>query len=168
MGGLIPRLLRFRLPGRRPPRAPACADPQGTLVYHLATVAATIPDELTDLLTTNVLGHVSAVRRDGSMAHYLMWMDWDGEHVLTSSMVGSRKAAHWVRDPHVTVSVVDDDNDWRFLIIRGRVVETRPDDGLAFIDKMSERYTGQPYRFRERPREIFVIEPDHVIARTGR
>jgi hypothetical protein len=40
----------------------------------------------------------------------------------------------------------------------------RPDTGLAFIDKMSERYTGGPYRFRERDREIFVIEIDHLVA----
>ena len=53
-------------------------------------------------------------------------------------------------------------------VIRGQVVGTRPDEGLAFIDKMSQRYTGQPYRFRERPREIFLIKPDHVIAQTGR
>ena len=131
-------------------------------------MAATIPEELTDLLTTDVVGHVSAKRRDGSIAQYLMWVDWDGEHVLTSSPVGSRKAANWARDPHVTLSVVDHGDPWRYLIIRGRVAATRPDEGLAFIDRMSERYTGQPYRFRDRPREIFVIEPDHVIARTGR
>ena len=131
-------------------------------------MADRIPDDLTDLLTTDVLGHVSAVRRDGSVAQYLMWMDYDGEHVLTSSMVGSRKAANWRRNPAVTVSVVDRTDDWRYLIIRGRVVGTRPDEGLAFIDRMSMRYTGQPYRFRERPREVFVIEPDHVISSSGR
>jgi len=131
-------------------------------------MSAEIPEDLIDLLTTNVLGHVSALRRDGAMAHYLMWVDSDGDHVLTSSMVGSRKAAHWRRDPHVTVSVVDKTDDWRFLIIRGRLKEIHPDEGLAFIDKMSMRYTGQPYRFRERPREVFVIEPDHVIASRGR
>jgi len=131
-------------------------------------MAISIPDDLVDLLTTNAIGHVSALRRDGSIAQYLMWIDWDGEHVLTSSMVGSRKAANWARDPHVTVSVVDRTNDWRYLIVRGRVVETRPDEGLAFIDRMSLRYTGGPYRFREAPREIFVIEPDHLIARGGR
>jgi PPOX class probable F420-dependent enzyme len=127
-----------------------------------------IPADLTDLLTTNVLAHVTALRRDGTMAAYLMWVDFDGEHVLTSSMVGSRKAANWRRNPQVTISVVDRSDDWRFLIIRGRVVDTRPDEGLAFIDKMSMRYAGQPYRFRERPREIFVIEPDYVRASGGR
>lgn len=133
-----------------------------------AAMAEPILKDLTDLITSDVPGHVSALRRDGTMAHYLMWVDYDGEHVLTSSMVGSRKAANWRRDPHVTISVVDRSDDWRFLIIRGRVIGTRPDEGLAFIDKMSMRYTGQPYQFRERPREIFVIEPDHVIASRGR
>lgn len=131
-------------------------------------MAEPIPEDLTDLLTTNVLGHVVALRRDGTMAGYLMWVDYDGEHILTSSMVGSRKAAHWRRDPAVALSVVDRDDDWRFLIVRGRVVDVRPDEGLAFIDKMSVRYTGQPYRMRDREREIFVIQPDHVRASRGR
>ena len=131
-------------------------------------MAEPIPEDLTDLLTTNVLGHVVSARRDGTMAVYLMWVDYDGEHILTSSMVGSRKAANWRRDPKVSLSVVDRDDDWRFLIVRGRIVDTRPDEGLAFIDKMSMRYTGQPYQMRDRPREIFLIEPDHVRASRGR
>jgi PPOX class probable F420-dependent enzyme len=131
-------------------------------------MAETIPSDLADLLTTNRLAHVSAARRDGSIAQYLMWVDFDGEHVLTSSPVGSRKGAHWRRDPRVTLSVVDRSDDWRYLIIRGRVVDIRPDDGLAFIDRMSQRYTGQPYRMRDREREVFVIEPEYVRASRGR
>ncbi len=127
-----------------------------------------IPSDLADLLTTNRLAHVSASRRDGSIAQYLMWVDFDGQHVLISSAVGSRKGAHWRRDPRVTLSVVDRSDDWRYLIIRGRVVEFRPDDGLAFIDRMSQRYTGQPYRMRDRAREVFVIEPEYVRASRGR
>jgi PPOX class probable F420-dependent enzyme len=127
-----------------------------------------IPSDLADLLTTDRLAHVSASRRDGSIAQYLMWVDFDGEHVLTSSPVGSRKGAHWRRDPRVTLSVVDRSDDWRYLIIRGRVVDIRPDDGLAFIDRMSQRYTGQPYRMRDREREVFVIEPEYVRASRGR
>ena len=129
---------------------------------------AEIPSELTDVLTGGNLGHVSAIRPDGSVAQYLMWVDFDGTHVLTSSVVGSLKGRHWRRDPRVTISAVDRTNDWRYLVIRGRVIEFRPDEGLAFIDQMSERYTGSPYRFRTSDREIFVIEADHVVASGGR
>jgi len=131
-------------------------------------MAESIPEDLVDLLTGNVLGHVSALRSDGTIAQYLMWVDFDGEHVLTSSPVGSRKAANWRRDPHVTLSVVDRSDDWRYLIIRGRVVGTRPDEGLAFIDRMSQRYTRGPYRWRQTEREMFLIEPDWVRASRGR
>ena len=49
----------------------------------------------------------------------------------------------------------------------GRVTDIRPDEGLAFIDRMSQRYTGGPYRFRGAEREVFVITPDHVTASRG-
>jgi PPOX class probable F420-dependent enzyme len=126
-----------------------------------------IPDDLVDLLTTNRLGHVSALRADAGIATYLMWIDSDGEHVLTSSALGSRKGTHWRRNPQASVSVVDADDPWRYVIVRGRVTDIRPDEGLAFIDKMSERYTGGPYRFRGAEREIFEITPDHVVASRG-
>ena len=126
-----------------------------------------VPGDLADLVTTDRLGHVSAVRADGGIATYLMWIDWDGEHVLTSSAVGSRKGGHWRRNPQAAVSVVAADDPWRFVIVRGRVTDIRPDEGLAFIDKMSERYTGGPYRFRGAEREIFEITPDHVVASRG-
>jgi nitroimidazol reductase NimA-like FMN-containing flavoprotein (pyridoxamine 5'-phosphate oxidase superfamily) len=136
--------------------------------YDHVPMAITIPDELKDLVTTNALGHVSAIRGDGSVAQYLMWIDFDGEHLLTSSPVGSRKAGHWQRNPAVTISAVDRSNDWRFVIARGRVIAVHPDEGLAFIDKMSQRYTGGPYRWRNAEREVFTIEIDHLIARGAR
>lgn len=128
----------------------------------------TVPEGLAYLFEGDRLGHVVSLRRDGSIAAYLMWVDWDGEHVLTSSPVGSRKGANWRRDPHASVSVVDASDPWRFVILRGRVTDIRPDEGLAFIDKMSLRYLGAPYRRRGYEREIFVITPDHVRASRDR
>jgi PPOX class probable F420-dependent enzyme len=126
-----------------------------------------IPEDLVYLLTTDRLAHVAANRPDGSIALYLMWVDWEGDDVLISSSLGSRKGGHWRRDPHATLTVVDRDDPWRYLVIRGRVTDIRPDPDLAFIDRMSQRYTGQPYH-RRAPREIFTITPDHVRASRGR
>jgi hypothetical protein len=131
-------------------------------------MSATIPEGLADLLTSDVLATVAAQRMDGSIALYLMWIDYDGGHVMTSSRVGSRKARNWERNPAVSVAAVDHSDPWRFLIMRGRVVGRRPDEGLAFIDKLSVRYLGAPYRMRNFEREIFEIEIDHVQASGGR
>ena len=129
--------------------------------------ARTIPDDLTDLLTTDHIASVSSIRPSGEIATYLMWVDWDGEYVLSSSPVGSQKARNWRANPHVSVSVVDHYDDWRWIIVRGRVTDIRPDTDLEFIDRMSQRYTGAPYRRRGYEREVFVITPDRVSASQG-
>ena len=129
---------------------------------------ATIPDDLLDLVTTDRIGHVSFVRPDLSAVTHLMWIDWDGQHILTSSPIGSVKGRHVRLNPHVSVSTVDRDDPWRYVIVRGRVTEIRPDENLVFIDKMSLRYTGVPYFRRNFEREVFVITPDHIrIGRGG-
>ena len=121
-----------------------------------------IPDDLAYLLTTDHIGHVSFIREDGSIATTLMWVDWDGTHVLTSSPVGEYKGRRWRANPVMSVSVVDHHDDWRFVTVEGRVTEIRPDDGLVFIDRMAQRYTGGPYRWRNHEREVFVVTPDRV------
>jgi PPOX class probable F420-dependent enzyme len=127
-----------------------------------------IPNELTYLLTTDIPAHVSYTAPDGSVRIVIMWVDYDGEHVVTSSRLGSYKGRAWRKNPQAAVSVVDKQNMWRFVTISGRVTEIKPDAGLAFIDKMSRRYTGADYRFRDFEREIFVITPDRINASTGR
>ncbi len=122
---------------------------------------ATIPAELADLLQTNVLAHVSLTQADGSLVAHVMWVDYDGEHVLTSSPKTSYKSRAWRARPQVAVSVVDPANPGRRLSISGRVTAIRDDEGLAFINRLSRRYSGAPYP-RTDPREVFVISVDRV------
>lgn len=127
-----------------------------------------IPAELVDLLTGSTLGHVSVITPRGALTNHIMWVDYQDGRVLTSSRVGSAKGRALRADPRVAVSVVDRANPWRWISVSGRVVEIRPDTGLAFIDKMSRRYTGRDYVMRDMAREIFVIEPERVRSSTGR
>ncbi len=126
-----------------------------------------IPEELTHLLRTNVPAHVSLTEADGSLVTHVMWVDYDGEHILTSSPTESYKSRALRQRPNVAVSVIDPADPWRRLSISGRVAEIREDVGLAFINELSRRYVGAPYP-RTAPREIFVITPDKVRAFMGR
>jgi PPOX class probable F420-dependent enzyme len=126
-----------------------------------------IPEELADLLRTNVVAHVSLTQADGSLVTHVMWVDYDGEHILTSSPTSSYKSRALRERPNVAVSVVDPADPWRRLSISGRVTEIRNDEGLAFINTLSQRYVGAPYP-RTAPREIFVVTPDRVRAFMGR
>ena len=53
--------------------------------------ATTIPDELRDLFEEPALAHVSYLNRKGQIVTYPMWVDLDGDQILVSSPVGSRK-----------------------------------------------------------------------------
>ncbi|HEX5467011.1 MAG TPA: pyridoxamine 5'-phosphate oxidase family protein [Candidatus Limnocylindrales bacterium] len=128
---------------------------------------ATIPEDLSYLLTTNVPAHLTAVAADGSLVSYVVWVDYDGQRILTSSPVGSAKGRRFRKRAQVALSVLDPKDAWRRLSISGHVVDIQPDEGLTLTNKLSQRYTGSPYP-RPDAREIFSIEPDKVRAFRGR
>ena len=134
----------------------------------MPTAIDQVPAELVDLLSGSTLGHVTVITPLGALLTHVMWIDYEDGRVLTSSRVGSAKGKALRADPRIAVSVVDRANPWRWISVSGRVVEIRPDEGLAFIDKLSRRYTGRDYMMRDMEREIFVIEPDRIRSATGR
>ena len=134
----------------------------------MPTAIDQVPAELVDLLTGSTLGHVTVIPPRGALLTHIMWIDFEDGRVLTSSRVGSAKGKALRADPRIAVSVVDRANPWRWVSVSGRVVEIRPDEGLAFIDKLSRRYTGRDYMMRDMAREVFVIEPERVRSATGR
>lgn len=134
----------------------------------MATAVDEIPAELIDLLTGSTLAHVTVVTPHGALVTHVMWVDHEDGRVLTSSRVGSAKGRALRADPRIAVSVVDRSNPWRWVSVSGRVVEIRPDTDLAFIDRLSRRYTGRDYMMRTMEREVFVIEAVRVRSATGR
>ena len=134
----------------------------------MPTAINDVPAELVDLLTGSTLGHVTVITPGGALMTHVMWVDYEDGRVLTSSRVGSAKGKALRADPRVSISVVDPANPWRWVTVSGRVAEIRPDTGLAFIDKMSRRYTGRDYMMRDMEREVFVIEPQRVRSSSGR
>jgi len=120
-----------------------------------------VPEELRDLFVEPALAHVSYLNKKGQIVTFPMWADFDGEHVLVSSPVGSKKGNALRERPQVAVSIVSNDNRWHWISISGRVIDIQPDDNLEFIDRMARKYTGQAYE-RRTPREVFVIEIERV------
>jgi nitroimidazol reductase NimA-like FMN-containing flavoprotein (pyridoxamine 5'-phosphate oxidase superfamily) len=122
---------------------------------------ATIPERLRDLFAEPALAHVSYTNRKDQIVTFPMWADFDGEHIVISSPVGSRKGKAFRERPRVSVEIVSTHNPWHWISASGRVVEIKADENLEFIDRMSHKYTGKDYQ-RRTPREIFTIELDRV------
>lgn len=126
-------------------------------------MSSTIPDSHRDLFEGAALGHVAYTAGSGRLVVFPMWVDLEGGRILTSSPVGSRKGAALRVRAEVGISIVSPSDPWHWLSISGPVVGIRPDEDLAFIDRMSRRYTGSEYE-RRTPREVFEIEIERISA----
>lgn len=124
-----------------------------------------IPDSYKDLLHTTALLHVATIGPKGEPQNNPVWFDWDGQHILFSQTKTRQKYRNVQRDPRVALSIVDPQNPYRYLEIRGKVVRIDEDPDKAFINKLAKKYLGvdeYPYNQPGDERVIVVVEPEHV------
>jgi len=104
---------------------------------------------------------------DGSPQVTPVWVDYDGNYLLINTARGRQKDRNIQRDPRVAVAIQDPDNPYRYLQIRGRVTQITEEGADDHIDRLSEKYTGNP-RYQSRRagevRLIYKIQPEQVTA----
>jgi hypothetical protein len=82
--------------------------------------------------------------------------------------MGHLKANNINRDPRVAVTVVDSQNPWRTVVVRGTVVDKRgPDQGATeHIHTLARKYMGREYPLLEGEIRVMLrIKPTHVFER---
>jgi PPOX class probable F420-dependent enzyme len=125
-------------------------------------MASNIPDSYLDLFQKKAFANLATLMPDGSPQVTPVWVDFDGTHVLVNSARGRQKDKNMQRNSKVALSILDPDNPYRYLEIRG-TVETITEEGAdAHIDKMAKKYMGKdkyPYRRPEEKRVLFKIKP---------
>jgi PPOX class probable F420-dependent enzyme len=124
---------------------------------------AELTPDVRALLEGRNFAHVATVMPDGAPHSVPVWVGTEGDRILFFTQPGSQKARNLARDPRVAISLVDDANPYRTGRVRGRVVETRTGDAaLEAMDRISERYTGEPFPMRGPHGILFVVEPEKV------
>jgi len=128
---------------------------------------AAIPDKYLDLFNKKAFLQLATIMPDGSPQVSPVWFEYDGTHILINSAKGRVKDINMRRDPRVGCDVLDPENPYRHLSIRGRVVEITEKGADEHIDKLTKKYTGQekyPYRGPGEIRVIYKIEPERAYA----
>jgi PPOX class probable F420-dependent enzyme len=102
---------------------------------------------------------------DGSPQTQVMWVDADETHVLINTEVHRQKFTNVERDPRVCVLVIDQENPYRYVEVRGRVEEVvRGEEARDHIDACSQRYFGTDYPTEiVSERAILRISADRVV-----
>jgi PPOX class probable F420-dependent enzyme len=105
---------------------------------------------------------------DGSPQVTPIWIDYDGEFILFNSALGRQKDRNIRRDNRVAISIQDPDNPYRYLQIRGKVIEITEKGADAHIDKLAFKYLGvekYPHRNPDEVRLIYKVKIEHIQKR---
>ena len=119
---------------------------------------AWIPDEYLDLLEneTKAFASLATVMKDGSPQLTPVWFNADGSHILINSARGRVKDRNMRRDARVALVIVDPKNPYRYIQIRGRVVEITTEGAREHIDLLAKKYTGADHYTSFTPNEVRV------------
>lgn len=120
-------------------------------------MAITIPDPFRDLLTKKAFASLATVMADGSPQVTPVWFDFDGTHLRVNSAKGRVKDRNMRRNGRVALSILDPENPYRHMAIRGRVEEITEAGADAHIDSLSKKYLGKDRYPNRRPGEVRVI-----------
>src|SRR5205085_10204461 len=122
------------------------------------------------ILRKRSFAHLTTLGAGGSPQTTPNWVDVDDDgRVLVNTAEGRAKPRNVRRDPRVSLSVVDPDDPYRALMIRGRVEEITNDGAEDHIDAMQRKYHGtDPYPNHDpaHPGVLVTIRPER-ISRTG-
>jgi PPOX class probable F420-dependent enzyme len=129
-----------------------------------------IPQQFRDLFNKKAFASLTTLMPDGSPQTTPVWCDTDGEHVIFNSARGRQKDRNVRRDPRVAMAIIDPDNPYRYLEIRGKVVEITEQGADAHIDKMAKKYLDKdkyPFSQAGEVRVLYKIRPEHTTTMAG-
>ena len=118
---------------------------------------AKLSEKQAKLFTDRNWGTIATLREDGSPHVTPVWIDYDGKHVIVNSARGRQKDKNMKPGAPVAVALIDPDNPYRHLMVRGRVAEVTEKGADDHIDRMAKKYLDKDkYPFRQ-PGEVRVL-----------
>ncbi|MDE3088368.1 MAG: pyridoxamine 5'-phosphate oxidase family protein [Chloroflexota bacterium] len=130
---------------------------------------ADIPERFVDLLSREkkAFAFLALVKRDGTPQVTPLWFDYDGTHIIINTARRRVKDRILSKHPAVAMAIPDPGNPYRYVQIRGKVVEQTEVGGYEMICHLNEKYHGK-YEYPKRPGEVRVtykILPEHFAPK---
>lgn len=129
-------------------------------------ISREITDSAINLFRGKNFGFIASLMNDGSPQLTPVWIDYDGQFLLVNTAEGRTKQKNFVRDPRVAISVIDQNNPYNMVSIRGIVVQQTSDGADEHIDRLAKRYLGvdkYPFRAPGEKRVILKIKPEKIF-----
>jgi PPOX class probable F420-dependent enzyme len=129
-----------------------------------------ISGHVAKIIQKNSFAFLGTLMKDGSPHVTPVWIDIVDNTILINTAEGRIKQKNVSRDPRVSISLIDDENPYSMVTIRGHVIEQTSNDADEHIDKLAkknlntDKYPGHSPNLkrvilRVRPEKIFYLPP---------
>ncbi len=124
---------------------------------------AVIPENFLDLLQQKkAFAHLATIMPDGTPQVTPVWFDYTGGMIRVNTAKGRVKARNLKEGAPVALSIMDPDNAYRYIQIRGRVKQVSEAGADQHIDSLAKKYLGKdkyPFAQPGEVRVMYEIEP---------
>jgi PPOX class probable F420-dependent enzyme len=129
-------------------------------------MSESIPQKAVDLFQKPALAHLATVMPSGAPQVTPVWVDYDGTYIRINTAKGRQKALNMQERPQVGLDIVDPQNPFHWVSVRGRIAEITEEGANEHINALARKYTGKAYQgFRSgETRIICKIVPERVVA----
>jgi PPOX class probable F420-dependent enzyme len=124
-----------------------------------------IPESHIDILQKKSFAHLATIMPDGTPQVTPVWVDYDGEYIIINSARGRVKTRNMQVGSPVAVEIMDADDPYRYLQVRGKVAVATEEGADEVIDKLAKKYKDvdkYPYRREGEVRVTYKISIDKL------
>ncbi|TFH38195.1 MAG: PPOX class F420-dependent oxidoreductase [Anaerolineales bacterium] len=103
-----------------------------------------IPKDFKDLFTdeTRALAFLATTMADGSPQVTPVWFDTEGEWIRVNTARGRVKDRNMTARPEVALAIMDMQEPYRYIQIRGIALESTETGAREHIDRLAHKYLG--------------------------
>jgi PPOX class probable F420-dependent enzyme len=125
-----------------------------------------LSDKARKLIARPVLATLATVAADGAPQVTPLWIELDGDDLVVNTAQGRAKARNIERDQRVAVCVIDPDDPYNVVVVRGTVVEVTTEGADAGIDRLAKKYMDVDEYPMRQPGEVRIsvrIRTDRIV-----
>ena len=131
-----------------------------------------IPDSYRDLIDGPVLVSLTTIMADGSPQSTPVWCNSRGDTIWINTAKGRVKDRNMRRDPRICILAVDPSDNYRYLSVRGSIIEVTEEGAVDHIDELARLYTDHEGYYgyftdadlaSKQTRVIFKIQPTRIL-----
>jgi PPOX class probable F420-dependent enzyme len=132
-------------------------------------MTATLSAKAQELISRPVIANVATVGEDDQPQLTPVWIDLEDGELVFNTAKGRAKERNLAKNPSVAVSVVDPDDPYNVVVVRGTVDSTE-EGADTHIDSLAKKYLGVDKYPMRKPGEVRIkyrVHPEHVVMQPG-